>query len=239
MNQNIDALILCGGSGTRFMGVSENIPKALADIHNRPFVNIIIEFLILNGIKKIILCTGHMSDTIKERFENSLLKTYMPNLIFSKEQKPMGTGGAVKNAEPHILSENFFVINGDSFCEFDLSAMMNFHISKNALISMVLTTPDDRTDTGNVTLDEETGAITGFEEKNAYNQKKYTNAGIYIFNKEILKKIPKDENSSLEYSLFPQHIRYGAYGFKSEGELIDIGTPDRYKKALAFFNPYE
>ena len=94
---------------------------------------------------------------------------------------------------------------------------------------MVVTSQKDREDVGNVLIDEKNHKIISFSEKDQKKQT-YINAGIYIFNKKVLENIPKKQNFSLEYSLFPQYINKGFYGFISNNEVIDIGTPERYKK---------
>jgi len=234
MSKPIDVVILCGGLGTRFRSVSSDKPKALAQIHEKPLLDIILFFFLNHGYQKFILCTGHLSEKIEKYYQNSPFSKFV---IFSREPRPLGTGGAIKNSENHITTENFFVANGDSFCDIDLPAFHDFHHEKkNAQISMVLAPQKDREDAGNVLLDEDSHSIISFAEKNQSKGKKYINAGIYIFHKKVLEHIPKEQNFSLEYSLFPQFINKGFYGFASDNQVIDIGTPDRYKKALQYFS---
>lgn len=236
-NEKIDAVILCGGKGTRFLPVSEDIPKVMADIHGRPFLDILIEYLLRHNFEKIILCLGYMADFIKDHYQKS---ECLPHLIFSEEKKPLGTGGAIKNAQPHISTETFLVVNGDSYCSCPLHRVIEFHISRaDALITIVLTKTNDRNDTGNVMVNQEDYSIESFLEKSSLSEeqkiKAYVNAGIYLFDKKILDFIPTEKSYSLEYALFPQFAKKGMYGYIHDSSLIDIGTPDRYSKALDFF----
>lgn len=234
MRRPIDVVILCGGLGTRFRSVFSDRPKALAQIHEKPLLDIILSFFIQHGYQRCILCTGYLSEHIEKYYYKSPFAKY---LFFSRETEPLGTGGAIKNAQDYITSENFFVINGDSYCDIDLPTFHDFHDQKErASISMVLASQKDREDAGNVLVDEDSDEITSFSEKTPSNQRKYINAGIYIFHKKILEYIPEKQNFSLEYSLFPKFINKGFYGFISNNEVIDIGTPERYERALKYFS---
>src|SRR3989338_8826834 len=234
MRRPIDVVILCGGLGTRFRSVFSDRPKALAQIHEKPLLDIILSFFIRHGYQRCILRTGYLSERIEKYYHKS---PFAKNLFFSRETEPLGTGGAIKNAEAHITTENFFVMNGDSYCDIDLPTFHDFHDQKEkAFISMVLASHKDREDAGNVLINEDNDEVTSFSEKTSNNNKKYINAGIYIFHKKILEYIPEKQNVSLEYSIFPQFINKGFYGFISDSEVIDIGTPERYKQALKYFS---
>lgn len=234
-SKNIDVVLLCGGLGTRISEVLKDRPKAMADFGGEPFLNKLLDFFSKKGFKRHILCVGHMADFIKNYYKENGRGL---NILFSEEEELLGTGGAVKNAESLIKSETFFVANGDGFCNVDLDSFLDFHLSKKErLASMVLTRPGDRKDAGNVMLDEGGLRIKSFQEKQEIKEsKKYISAGIYLFDKKVLSLIPPGEKFSLEYSLFPNLINKGFYGFVAESEIFDIGTPERLKKARAYFN---
>lgn len=233
MKHNIDALIICGGKGTRFRAVFQNVPKVMADIHGRPFLDILIEHLLNNNLTKIILCLGYMADYIQKYYQKSSL---LPYLFFSEEPVPMGTGGAIKNAESLIESENFIVANGDSFCDLNFDDLLDFHTQKNeALVSMALTIADERKDVGIISINGTSGLINSFQEKTPIGPNTFMNAGVYVFNKKTLDMIPPNQKYSLEYDLFPKISQNGLYGFKTDKKVIDIGTPERYKEALNIF----
>lgn len=230
-----EAIILCGGLGTRFRSVFSDRPKTLAPIRERAFMDILLDYFLGHGIEKLILCTGYLSEYIEKYYSESPYKKYIE---FSVEASPLGTAGAVKNAQQFIVGEHFFVANGDSFCRCDMPNFIEFHISqKNPCISIVISKNRGRTDAGNVRVDENSGRITSFSEKYGEREHEYINAGIYIFHKDALRYIPENKNFSIEKDLIPSLKEFGIYGFATEHEVIDIGTPERYEYAQKFFAP--
>lgn len=223
----MDAVILCGGLGTRLQGVLKDQPKPMADFNDRPFLDLLIDHVARFGFRRFVLCTGHQGGLIKEYFEGKENgKTY----VVSQETSPLGTGGALKNAEPLIAGDVFLAMNGDSFCDVDLKSLVDFHDSKNALASVALVPMDDARDYGGVGLGDD-GVITRFDEKPDTSASGWVNAGIYIFNKSILDRIPPGKKISLEQEIFPSLTRKGLYGFVTQSRLLDIGTPERLERA--------
>ena len=124
-------------------------------------------------------------------------------------------------------------MNGDSICDIDFNEFYDFHIKNNALLTMVLSKSNETKDYGNVTIDE-TFRITKFNEKRLSplnNSVSLINAGIYLMNKNIFYRMPDKQSFSLEYDILQKLGSYRYYGFVTDNEVIDIGTPDRYKKA--------
>ena len=233
LNANsIDTVILCGGMGTRLQSVLQDKPKPMADFNDRPFLDLLIEHIGKSGFKRFILCTGHKGDLIKNYFEKKNdEKTY----LISQEPSPLGTAGAIKHAEPAITSDIFLAMNGDSFCEMDLESFLNFHIAKNAMASVCLAPMKDTSDYGSVALSED-DAIISFNEKPDTRPSGWVNAGIYLFSKKLLNLIPAGEKISLEQEIFPSLIGKGLFGFTSQSQLLDIGTPERLDHARTILN---
>jgi len=225
--KDIDVIILCGGLGKRLRPAVSDRPKALAKIEDKTFLDILIDELLKYGFKNIILCVGYLKEQIKDHF--NYLKDY--NIEFSEEESPLGTGGALKNARMLIKSDTFMVMNGDSICNVDFKNFFDFHIDKRAVLSMVLTRSLDTLDYGNVALDE-SQRIISFKEKIDTNKESLINAGMYMMQKKIFAYVPEDDIFSLEYDLFPKLITDKCYGFISKSKMIDIGTPERYTKAI-------
>ena len=113
-------MILCGGQGTRFRTVREDIPKALAPIQGTPWIDILLDDRVAQGFRRIILATGHLSDQIEHHVKQRTDREY----IISKEPKPLGTGGAIKFAEKHFLSDDILILNGDSRIDFSSPALL-------------------------------------------------------------------------------------------------------------------
>ena len=223
----VDVIILCGGLGTRLQSVLKDKPKPMADFNDRPFLELLIDYVGSFGFQRFILCTGHKGGLIQDYFENKIDgKSY----IISQESSPLGTAGAIKYAEPQINSNVFLVMNGDSFCEIDLISFLRFHSSKEALVSVALASMEDTSDYGGVTMGEN-DKIINFDEKKNTSSSGWVNAGVYAFNKTILGRIPEDKKISLEQDLFPAMVDNGLFGFPSESQLLDIGTPERLERA--------
>lgn len=229
--KNMDILILCGGIGSRLRSVLKNKPKPMAKINKRPFLDTLIEHMADSGFRRFILCAGYHAEIIEKHY--AFPKKGLEILI-SKENYPLGTAGALKNAQPFINSNPFLVMNGDSFCPLDMDKFLDFHISKkNPLASIVLSKVDCAKDYGSVKIFS-SQRITGFKEKAKRSRDALVNVGIYLFNKKILSLIPSGEKLSLEYDLFPSLTDKKIYGYAIRDSFLDIGTPKRYKEAKRY-----
>lgn len=223
----IDTLILCGGLGNRLRSAIGENQKVMAEINGRPFLDHILAHLKQQVLRRVVLCTGYRSQSVEEYYQ-----TQDPELKieFSREAQSLGTGGAVKNAEHFVLSDPFFVMNGDSFCPVDFSQLLEFHCSRQARITIVVTQVNDAKEFGSVRLDND-GRILSFDEKKAGAGKRLVNAGIYCFNRDVLSLMTWGAHMSLEKDLFPSLRGTDINGFVTEEEFIDIGTPERYSQA--------
>lgn len=219
-----DALILCGGLGTRLRAAVADRPKGLADIAGRPFLDILVDSLARQGVSRIVLLAGHGADQIASR--------YADRCAISIEERPLGTAGAVRNALGHVSGEQFFVLNGDSWCAVDLAALQAFHAAKAASLSIVVVEQKGRDDAGTIALAADQ-RITSFDEKlSAGDRLRYVNAGIYVMHRSVIAGVPENTSASLERDVFPQAARGGrCFGFPVPGPLVDIGTPERYRAA--------
>lgn len=229
--KSIDVVILCGGLGRRLRSVVCNRPKPMALINERPFLDILIDFIAGFGFRRFILCIGYFGDVIKQYYQN---RKSSFEIVFSEEKKPLGTGGALKNAGSLIQSSSFLLVNGDSFCQVDLRKFLGFHIDKNALVSMVLSNMDAPLGYDTVTLGD-SQRITKFNTKVKRKENHFVNAGIYLFQQEALSLIPPHKKFSLEKDFFPKILNKKFYGFVIKEKFIDIGTPERYKQAKKLF----
>ena len=229
--EKIDVVILCGGLGERLRPVIKEQPKVLANIGGKAFLDILIDNVLQYGFRRIILSVSYLKEQIKNHFTYDYDKNCGCKISFSKEEHPLGTGGALKKAKLLIRSNPFMVMNGDSICKVDLRNFVDFHTEKKALLSIVLVRSKTAQDYGSVTLDD-SQRITGFNEKIIGGSDNLINAGIYLMEKDIFSYMPKQNRFSLEYELFPKLINNRCYGFLTESEFIDIGTPERYEKAI-------
>lgn len=232
MLNEIDVVILCGGTGSRLREIVDDRPKPMAQINQQPFLDILIDYFCGFGFSRFVLCTGHMSEVIQDYYcpRSSSLE-----FIISDEHIRLGTAGSIKNAEKFIQSDPFLVTNGDSFCPVNLTEFYDFHLLKQARMSMAVVESEETTNSGLVTLDG-LQRIISFEEKKAKARTGHINAGIYLFQKNILSLIPENTKYSLEYDLFPKLTNQGSFAFVSRETLIDIGTPEQYERARSFFS---
>jgi D-glycero-alpha-D-manno-heptose 1-phosphate guanylyltransferase len=228
----ITAVILAGGLGTRLRSEISDRPKALATVAGQPFLEHIFDQLSAFGITQVVLCTGYMAEQIESLYGTQYKGL---SLSYSRETVLLGTGGAVRFALPLVSTPLALILNGDSFCEFDLSALTHFHREHHAQVSMVLTHVDDCSRFGSVVTQED-GKVTSFIEKSAAGGPGSINAGVYLVARELLAEIPPGRILSLEKDIFPNWIDQGFFGFCSDTSLfIDIGTPQSFRSAQSLF----
>lgn len=229
----METVILAGGMGKRLRGVVGDCPKPMAKVNGRPFLEWLLLDLKRKGVRRIIFCTGYRSEAIQDYFGNGQDRGM--EFIYSRENSPLGTGGALRLALPMIRSENFLVINGDSYCQVDMERLKNFHLSRRARVTLCLVQISECDRYGCVAIDE-TGAVQSFLEKRMPGKGEAVNAGIYLMERETVSTLPADQPISLETDFFPKLIGHGLYAFIGEGPFIDIGTPEDYKRSQFFFN---
>ncbi|OGY85738.1 MAG: hypothetical protein A2233_03750 [Candidatus Kerfeldbacteria bacterium RIFOXYA2_FULL_38_24] len=213
------AIILCGGLGTRLRPLTKTTPKPMVLIEDRPFLEHQINYLKTFGITNIVLATGYLHEKIEKHFGQQVQ--------YSREEKKLGTAGALKNAEK-LLNENFLVCNGDTFFKLNYQKFLQFHQTKNSACTLALKTVNNTQSAGFVQISPEQ-KIINFAEKNPQLQKGLISAGIYVMQKTILKLIPENQECSLEYEIFPKLLNQ-MYGFVDSGFFIDIGTFNNYHK---------
>lgn len=222
----IDVLILCGGFGTRLRPTVGDSQKVMAKIDDRPFLDIILDYVMKEGFQHVVLCAGYKSESLEGYYKNK----NSPLIIeFSKEEEPLGTGGAVKHARKFIQSNPFLVLNGDSFCPVRLKEFVGFHKNKKALASVVVSRVKDAGDFGAIDMESD-DRITAFKEKTEKTLS-YVNAGVYCFDRNVFHHIPQEDKFSMEKDFFPKLIGQGFFGYKTNKDFIDIGTPERYQAA--------
>lgn len=224
------AVILIGGEGTRLRPLTCNTPKALVPILNRPFLEHLLRYLEKHGIRDIILAIGYLPDPIQSSLGDGA--QFGVHLTYLVEESPLGTAGAVKNAEP-FLDSPFTVFNGDILTEIDMTAMIRRHQEIKPKVSIALTPVDNPTAYGLVETDNK-GMVRRFVEKPSWEKvtTNMINAGIYILEPDVLAHIPASTPSMFEHHIFPMLLKMGdpILSYPSEAYWIDIGTPEKYLK---------
>ena len=222
------AVILVGGEATRLRPLTCNIPKAMVPVLNRSFLEHVIRHLGSHQVTDVILAQSVHSQPIHDYFKSG--HEFGIKLHYSIEDKPLGTAGAVKLAEKYV-DETFFGLNGDTFTDLDITAMLAFHRERKSKVTIALTPVDDPTSYGLIETDADS-RITRFLEKPSPEQvtTNMINAGTYILEPDVLKHIPPGTNYSFERGLFPLLLEHGepVYAYASSAYWIDIGTPEKY-----------
>ncbi len=226
---NATAVILAGGLGTRLRSVVADRPKVLAEVGGRPFIEILLDQLVVEGVKSVVLCTGYLGNQVQDRLGASYRAMA---LRYSREPQPLGTGGALRLALPMLETDPVLVMNGDSYCETRLDAFANWHASQNVPATILLMETDDTRRYGRVEVDHE-GRVLSFSEKSADVAPGWVNAGIYLLSRALIGSIMSERAVSLEHEVFPEWVGRGLCGFRSRGRLWDIGLPESYARAGA------
>jgi mannose-1-phosphate guanylyltransferase len=228
---DMKALFLAGGMGTRLQPLTDNLPKPMVPILNKPLLERTIFNLKKCGISEMVISTCYHPEYIEEYFGNG--SKFDLNINYIVEENPMGTGGAIKMAEKYF-EESFLVFNSDILSDIDLSKMIDFHKSKKALATIAVTEVQDPSMYGVIEYDSNGYAIT-FKEKPKAEEttSKSINAGIYIFEPEIFDEIASDRAVSIERETFPylldHNLKISIY--KSGSYWMDIGTIQKYRQA--------
>jgi len=221
------AVILAGGFGTRLRPISSTRPKPMVPVLGKPNLQYILESLErIPEIDEVILSVHYMRGEIRE-FIHEKMADYPKSIRFVNDPMPLETGGALKNIEDYV-GDDFLVIYGDVFTNFDYRELIKAHEANAGLITVAVTKVYDPERYGVVETDEE-GKVTHFEEKPKRPKTNLVDAGIYIVNKKILEAIPKGKEVYFEREVLPKYVATGdvyAYKIPREYYWVDLGTPD-------------
>jgi D-glycero-alpha-D-manno-heptose 1-phosphate guanylyltransferase len=230
-NEEITVAILSGGLGTRLQSSIGRLPKALAPVCDRPFLAYLLDWLSRCGLTRVVLCTGHGAGQIQ-----TFVASYRGPLIVrcSHEASPRGTAGALQQALALIETPYVLALNGDSYCGVHLADFIRWHFERRSSASLVLSHVDDVRRYGRVDIDA-SGRVVTLIEKSNRRAGGFINAGIYLFHRSLISGIAPQGQVSLEHEVLPDWVRRGLAGFKSGAPFIDIGTPESFQRAQAFF----
>jgi NDP-sugar pyrophosphorylase family protein len=239
----MQALLLVGGLGTRLRPVVADLPKVMAPVAGRPFLEYPIEQLRRAGVADLVLAVGYLADAIRDHFGDGA--RHGVRIRYSVEETPQGTAGALRLARP-LLGEAFFVLNGDTFVELDCAAMARAHEHAGTVGAIALREVPDASRYGSVETDD-AGGVRRFREKAASPNASSPNnpaspasspapalssinAGVYRFTSAVfdaIPAIPPDAPASLEHDVLPALAdRSQLVAFRAGGYFIDIGLPE-------------
>lgn len=225
---NTCAALLIGGLGTRLRSVVSDKPKALAPIQGRPFLYYVLKSLKEAGITEVALLTGYMHEAVVDAIGQDAGLGL--NIHYSREKEPLGTAGALKNAEKLLKTyDRFLVLNGDTYYDQAVLDFAQTSIPESSLGMIGIHQVDDATRYGSIVFDHQ-NRIEAFKEKTQAQGAAWVNAGIYQFKPELLHEIPGHRFVSLENETLPLLIRSGFELTVQPitGSFVDIGIPESY-----------
>lgn len=221
----MEAVILAGGFGTRLRQVLPDLPKPMAPIAGRPFLEILLLTLARKGFTRTVLSLGFMAEKIIEHFGESYAGM---ELVHEVESQPLGTGGALRVALTRCLADHVYVFNGDTYLDLEVDELDRVWQAKHHPVIVVREVPDMARFGGVEICD---GRVNAFLEKGKSGPG-LINAGCYVLAKDALDDFPLDQPFSLETDYFArclQRLRFDS--FITHGCFIDIGVPDDYALA--------
>lgn len=217
------ALVLIGGFGTRLRPVTFTIPKQLIPIAGKPMLYHVLD-LLPPDVEEVVLATGYKADLV-----DAYVRTHPPRwpVRTVPEAEPLGTGGGMRNAGGN-MSDPFFLLNSDVIAAADLLALARLHETRGGIGTMALAEVEDTRPYGVAALGEQ-DRITGFVEKPEPEgaPSHWINAGLAVWRREVLDRIPAGRPSSFERETVPGLLDRGLYGFRLSGYWDDAGTPER------------
>lgn len=223
-----DVIILAGGQGTRLQGVLDNVPKCMAPIAGRPFIEYQLMYLMHYRLYNIILAIGHLKEAVINHFEGYWRTC---GILHSIEEEPLGTGGALKYAVQLCTSEMFLAMNGDTLFMANLMKLFILQENLRADAVIALRRVPDASRYGSVVIDKN-GRITEFNEKSDQAGEGLINGGIYLMKRKVIENYPSDGKFSLEEEFLPQVCKdYKIYGIEFSDYFIDIGVPEDLERA--------
>lgn len=220
-----EAIILAGGFGTRLREILPDTPKPMAPIADRPFLELLLGFIVREGFTRIILSVGFMADKIIGHFGTEFAGS---ELVYVVEDEPLGTGGATRLAMEQCLADHVFVFNGDTYLDLETEAVELLWQKKKSPI-IVGREVSDTSRYGRLIAED--GMVREFAEKGVSGPG-LISAGCCVLNKGQLDAFPKDKPFSLETDYLANAVNSSEfYLFVTTGTFIDIGIPEDYARA--------
>ncbi len=227
---------MAGGFGTRLKEViGDDIPKPMAPVHDKPFLEYLLHYLDKWGVSRVIMATGYKHEVIESYFGNRHNEI---DIIYSVEEEPLGTGGAVKKAMEYVNGYSAYVINGDTYFDVNLWKLANFHRAKEADICITLRKVGDVSRYGKVEINVQ-NRIEAFTEKGKESGMGFINGGTYLITRKTFLELDLPDKFSLEKDYFEKYYtKQEMYGVRCFSYFLDIGIPEDYEEAADAFEGF-
>jgi D-glycero-alpha-D-manno-heptose 1-phosphate guanylyltransferase len=227
-----EAVILAGGMGTRLKDVITDSPKSMAPVNGRPFLEYLLDYIERWGLHRVILSVGYQKEKIQDHFGDQYKSL---EIDYAFEEEPLGTGGAILNALPHVRGFSTFIFNGDTYFDVNLQRLDDFRRIKEADICLAMRFEIDPARFGLLDFDNN-NRITRFYEKPDGLEEGYINGGVYIVRKDYLLRFGLPEKFSFEKDFLQKYYQTEEiYGMRCFSYFRDIGVPEDYQKAVDEF----
>lgn len=227
-------MVMAGGEGTRLRPMTANQPKPLLPVVNRPIMEHVLRLLRRHGFHETVITVQFLASLVRNYFGDG--DELGMSLQYATEGTPLGTAGSVKNAEDALRHEPFLVISGDALTDIDLTALVNFHRERGALVTVALKSVPDPLEFG-IVITGAHGRVERFLEKPTWGQvfSDTVNTGIYVMEPEVLKEVSAGEVVDWSGDVFPKLLAAQApiYGYVADGYWEDVGTLESYMKSQA------
>lgn len=232
-SENISAVILAGGFGTRIKHLLGDLPKPMAPVNGRPFIEWVVRWLAAQNIRRVVLSTGYLTETIEKHFQPQPVAGVTVSCV--PETTPLGTAGGFLNAvhQSKINSSAWFLLNGDTLAFANLADAMNT-LQNEATAGVIFGRElPDTSRYGSLVTDGE-GRLTSFAEKRPGQG--VISTGIYLFRDSLVKTFSRQVPLSLEQEVFPALTAAGVSlkVLRMNAPFLDIGTPDTLREADIF-----
>jgi D-glycero-alpha-D-manno-heptose 1-phosphate guanylyltransferase len=233
----MEAIILAGGLGKRLRKAVPDLPKPMAPVRGRPFLEYLLDYWITQGVNRFILSVGYKHEVIEDHFSSGYRGS---KIVCVVEHQPRGTGGGLLEALDFLREpEPFLIMNGDTFFDVSLGSMRDFHQSKRAELTIALRQVDSNIRYAGVDIDDN-GRIKTFDNQARTAKQTLINGGVYLANRDIFSGITADSDMpvSIEEKIFPDLMKTGrgVYGYMSSSRFIDIGIPEDYERAASILS---
>lgn len=218
------AVILAGGFGTRLQSVVSDLPKPMAPVAGKPFLEFLLRQLLRWDFQDIMLSVGYKAEVIGAYFGDG--RKWGARIGYCREESPLGTGGAIREAARMMGDGDILVMNGDSFLDLDFHEFMKVHDVRNNPVTMALAARENCGRYGRVELGPD-GNVLAFSEKKG-DRPGLINGGIYICRRTFAERIPPGV-VSFERDVLPLLVPGGIAGVVAGGFFVDIGVPEDYR----------
>jgi D-glycero-alpha-D-manno-heptose 1-phosphate guanylyltransferase len=224
-----EAIVLCGGFGTRLSSIVKDVPKPMAQVAGRPFLEILLNQLSAMGISRVILSTGYLASKIRNHFGNQFQNIQIEYCI---DPEPLGTGGAAQASATLCRSETVLICNGDTYVEFDFATAEKLVNEKKSPLVITLKVEDTER-YGRIKIDPENLAKY---QGSGFSGEGYISGGVYIVPCDFLtREYPTHPPFSLENLIFDNSMTIEIFALEATSRFIDIGIPSDYAKAQSMF----